>query len=108
MKEIKAYIRRAMRDNVIAALERVEGMKGFAVVPVAEFGHEVQTGKLNRIDMVKIEIDVPDHVADPVVDCIVKNGRTGSGHAGDGSVVVLDIHDAVRIADGTRGDAGVS
>lgn len=107
MKEIKAYVRKAMRDPTIDALEQVEGLPGLAIVPVQEFGHSVGTGRLERIEMIKIEMDVPEHLVEAVVTIIEETARTGEGHHGDGRIVVLDVSDAVRIEDGVRGDVAL-
>ena len=63
MKEIKAYIREAMKDRVIDALQNIERLTGFAVVPVHEFGYDLGSDRLERVEMVKLEIDAPDDLA---------------------------------------------
>ena len=42
MKEIKAYVREHMLDEVIDALAAVPDLPGMAIVSVREFGHAVE------------------------------------------------------------------
>lgn len=107
MQEIKAYVREQMLDHVIDALAAVPGLPGIAVVHLREFGHATEDGRLVRTEMAKLEIDVPDELMAPVVDTIIEHGRTGEGHPGDGKVFVSELREAIRIADGTRGDVAV-
>lgn len=103
MKEIKAYIRNNMVDDVVDALEAMPGVPGVAVVPVSGFGHVHDDGAAMRVQMTKLEVDVPDEQVEPVVDCIVRHARTGTGHPGDGKICVCELAQAVRIADGALG-----
>jgi len=107
MKEIKAYVREHMLDEVIDALAAVPDLPGMAIVSVREFGHAVENGRLVKTEMAKLEIDVPDELVAPVVETIVDHARTGEGHPGDGKVFVSELREAIRIADGTRGDTAV-
>ena len=47
------------------------------------------------------KIDAPDDEVETVIRAILDNGRTGEGHPGDGSVLVIDVASAYRIADGS-------
>lgn len=105
MKEIKAYLRPHMLDAVVDALEARSEMPGVTVVEVRGFGHVEGDGPVELTERVKLEIVVPDAMADRVVDTIVEEARTGS--AGDGNVFVSDVADAVRIRTGERGEAAV-
>lgn len=107
MREIKAYLRKNMLDNVIDALALVPGLPGIAVVEVQEYGHAIDNGRLVKSDMVKLEIDVSKALVEPVVEAILEYGRTGHGHPGDGKVFISDLREAVRIADGQRGRVAV-
>lgn len=106
MKEIKAYVREVMLEQVISALAEVEDMPGIAVVHLREYGH-VQDGSLQRVKMAKLEVDVPEALATTVVEVIVANARTGDGHPGDGKVFISDLRDAIRISDGQRNEDAV-
>ncbi|NNC24179.1 P-II family nitrogen regulator [Salinisphaera sp. USBA-960] len=107
MQEIKAYVREHMLDHVIDALAAVPELPGIAVVHLREFGHATEDGRLVKIDMAKLEIDVPDSLAESVVQTIAEHARTGDGHSGDGKVFVSELREAVRIADGACGDVAV-
>ncbi|MES1945298.1 nitrogen regulatory protein PII-like protein [Salinisphaera sp. PC39] len=107
MQEIKAYVREPMLDHVVDALAAIPGLPGIAVVHLREFGHAVEDGRLVKTEMAKLEIDVPDELIESVIETIVEHARTGEGHPGDGMVFVSELREAVRIADGTRGDAAL-
>lgn len=104
MKEIKAYVRNVMVDDVIDALSKLNPVRGIAVVTLREYGHTDRNGSLDRVEMTKLEVDVADEAEQEVVDCIVSHARTGEGHPGDGRVFVTQLHRAVRIADGSSVD----
>lgn len=105
MMEVKAYVRNQMVDRVIDALNEQELVTGIAVVPLREYGHADRSGKIRRIELTKLEMDVSDDLAERIVDCIVENARTGEGHPGDGKVFVSRVQRAVRIEDGAEGEA---
>ena len=107
MREVKAYIREHMLDEVINALAVVPNLPGIAVVSVREFGHAVGKGKLVRTDMAKLEIDLPEELVEPVVQAILRHAKTGEGHPGDGKIFISELSEAVRIADGQRGAIAV-
>lgn len=101
MKEVKAYVRPELVDHVVDVLGLIPGLGGIAVVPVNDYGHVFGDGVLKRTRMIKLEVDAPDDEVDTVVRAILDNGRSGEGHAGDGSVLVIDVASAYRIADGS-------
>jgi nitrogen regulatory protein P-II 1 len=45
---------------------------------------------------------LPDALANPAIDAIIKAAR--SGKIGDGKIFVSDIKEAIRIRDGQHGD----
>ncbi|MGN8157994.1 P-II family nitrogen regulator [Salinisphaera sp. SWV1] len=100
MKEIKAYIRAHRTDPVIDALAEVPARPGIAVVALKEVGHRAGGNDIRTVDMVKLEIDVPDAQADTVVEIVLAAARTGAGHPGDGKVYVSDVATAIDIATG--------
>ncbi|MDT0618396.1 MAG: P-II family nitrogen regulator [Salinisphaeraceae bacterium] len=108
MQEIKAYVRKNMLDAVLDSLNTIEGLPGIAIVDVQGFGHHAaKDAPLTKTDMAKLEIDVPDELVAPVVETILAQARTGEGHPGDGKVFVTELREAIRIADGARGDMAV-
>lgn len=100
MKEVKAYIRENMLDQVIDALATIPGLPGIAVVHLREYATATDSGGPLRIDMAKLEIDVEDALVETVVNAIIATARTSAGHPGDGRVFVSQLTQAIRIADG--------
>jgi nitrogen regulatory protein P-II 1 len=89
------------------------GIIGMTVTEVRGFGRqkghtEMYRGNEYTVDFLpkmKIEIVVPDGMADRVVELIIAAARTGS--IGDGKVFVSPLGDAVRIRTGERGENAV-
>ena len=105
MYEIKAYVRKAMTEFVIDELAKLDGVASIAVVSLNEFGHTAgDSGPMEKVDMVKLEVDVAsESAADTVADAIVRAGRTQEGHPGDGKVLISRLAKAIRIDDGVSG-----
>jgi len=61
--------------------------------------------KIEFLPKVKLEVVVPDDLADRTVDAIVAAAHTGS--FGDGKVFVSDLQDAVRVRTGEHGEAAI-
>ena len=97
-----------MKDALTSA-----GIVGMTVTEVRGFGRqkghtEMYRGNEYTVDFLpkmKIEIVVPDGMADRVVALITAAARTGS--IGDGKVFVSTLGDAVRIRTGERGENAV-
>jgi nitrogen regulatory protein P-II 1 len=112
MKKVEAIIKPFKLDDVKDALTEL-GIVGMTVTEVRGFGRqkghtELYRGSEYTIDFlpkVKIEVIVPDHLADKVVSTIVAAARTGS--IGDGKVFVLPIEESIRIRTGETGEAAV-
>ena len=112
MKKIEAIIKPFKLDDVKDALTEL-GVVGMTVTEVRGFGRpkghtELYRGSEYTIDFlpkVKIEVIVPDHLADKVVSTIVGAARTGS--IGDGKVFVLPLEESIRIRTGETGEAAV-
>ena len=112
MKKIEAIIKPFKLDDVKAALTGA-GIVGMTVTEVRGFarqkGHtEMYRGGEYTVDFLpkmKIEIVVPDSLADKVVSLVVGAARTGS--IGDGKVFVEPLEEALRIRTGERGDNAV-
>jgi len=105
MKLIMAIIKPFKLDDVREALTPL-GVQGLTVSEVKGFGRqkgqtEIYRGAeyhVNFLPKVKIEVAVPDDLAEQVVEAIMKSGHTGK--IGDGKIFVLDIERAVRIRTG--------
>ncbi|PYN30229.1 MAG: P-II family nitrogen regulator [Candidatus Rokuibacteriota bacterium] len=112
MKKIEAIIKPFKLDDVKAALTGA-GIVGMTVTEVRGFGRqkghtEMYRGGEYTVDFLpkmKIEIVVPDSLADKVVSLVVGAARTGS--IGDGKVFVEPLEEALRIRTGERGDNAV-
>ena len=112
MKKIEAIVRPHRLDNVKAAVTSL-GIEGMTILEVKgcgrQKGHtEVYRGaeyKIEFLPKVKLEVVVPDDLADRTVDAIVAAAHTGS--FGDGKVFVSDLQDAVRVRTGEHGEAAI-
>ncbi len=109
MKKVEGIVRPHMLEAVKTALQDA-GIVGMTVSEVKGFGRqrghtETYRGSEYKVDFlpkVKIEVVVPDELADKIVDAIVESGRTGK--FGDGKVFVTSLSDVVRIRTGERGE----
>ena len=113
MKKIEAIVKPHKLDDVKSALTQV-GIQGLTVSEVRGFGRQKGHTELYRgaeyvvdlVPKVKLEVVVPDALAEKAVHAITDGARTG--RIGDGKVFVFDVLDAVRIRTGERGEAAVS
>ena len=109
MKKIEAIIRPEKLDEVRKALE-ASGYPGISITQIE--GHGKQKGvthqwrgevyKVDLLSKTKVEIVVSDRDADKIVSGIQKVACTGS--VGDGKIFISDVHDAVRIRTGEKGE----
>jgi nitrogen regulatory protein P-II 1 len=112
MKKIEAIIKPFKLHDVKDALHEL-GLQGMTVTEVKGFGRqkghtEIYRGSEYTVDFlpkVKIELIVPDTLANSVVDAIVKSARTGK--IGDGKVFVSPVEDAIRIRTEERGEKAI-
>jgi nitrogen regulatory protein P-II 1 len=108
MKEIKAIIQPHMLTKVIDSLKAMENLPGVTVSEVRGFGHSPAEPAKNKIveDFIeyakkaKIEIVVPDELAEQVVDVITRNAHTGL--PGDGLIFVSPVNEVVKIRTGEK------
>src|SRR5215211_856300 len=98
MKEIKAIIRPFLLDRVLDALHDIEGLPGVIVSDARAVS--VERGHYEQVVKSKIEIMVPDALAEEVLQVIMKHARTGN--AGDGRIFVIPVEAAIRIRTGER------
>jgi nitrogen regulatory protein P-II 1 len=112
MKKIEGIVRPHLLEAVKTALQDV-GIVGMTLTEVKGFGRqrghtETYRGSEYKVDFlpkVKIEVVVPDDIADRVVDAFVASARTGK--FGDGKVFVSDLIDVVRIRTGEHGEEAI-
>lgn len=109
MKRIEAIIKPFKLDEVKDALNNI-GIQGMTVTEVKGFGRQKGHAELYRgaeyvvdfIPKIKIDIIVPDHMADDVVTAIEKSARTGK--IGDGKIFISNIENLIRIRTGQKGE----
>ncbi|MBN8294614.1 P-II family nitrogen regulator [Rhodobacter sp. NTK016B] len=109
MKYIIAAIKPFKLEEVREALTAI-GVRGLMVTEIKGFGTqsghtEIYRGAeyaVNFVPKVKLEIAVPDSLADEVVETLSRTARTGK--IGDGKVFVLDLQQATRVRTGEAGD----
>ncbi len=102
MKKIEAIIRPHKLDDVQDALMEA-GVKGMTVFEARGIGRqkghkEIYRGseyEVGLLPKIKIEIVVPDALADRAVDIILKTAKTGE--IGDGKVFISTIDEAIRV-----------
>lgn len=109
MKFIIAAIKPYKLDEVREALTGI-GVRGMMVSEVKGFGSqsghtEIYRGAeyaVNFVPKMKLEIAVPDAIAEDVVATIRKVAKTDK--IGDGKIFVLDLKDALRVRTGENGE----
>ncbi len=112
MKKIEAISKPFKLDEVREALSAL-GVSGLTVTEVKGFGRQKGHTELYRgaeyvvdfLPKVKIELVVPDALADGALEAIVKAARTGK--IGDGKIFVSNVEQVVRIRTGETGEAAV-
>lgn len=113
MLELKAIIQPFQLNRVIDALQRIEGLPGVTVSEVRGFGRaravhakdKVVDGSIAYARKAKLEIVIPEHLLDRVLQTILDKARTGN--PGDGKIFISKVVDVVRIRTGARGEAAV-
>lgn len=98
MKEIKAIIKPFMLEQVIEALREVKGLPAITISPA--HGLSVERGTFDQVVKTKLEIIVPDDLAETVVQTIQKAAHTGN--PGDGRIFVIPVETTVKIRTGQR------
>ena len=112
MKMIEAIIKPFKLDEVKEALTKA-GVQGMTVSEVKGFGRqkghtETYRGseyKVEFLPKVKIEVAIPDELAEAAVEAVLGTARTGK--FGDGKVFVSSLEEVVRIRTGERGEAAL-
>lgn len=108
MKEIKAYVRSAMANHVVAALASERGLhfsvlevKGISPgLPAGSYDFSVVLGEAFE-RMLKFEVVCRDENGDHIAEIIRRAASTG--REGDGIIFVTEVADAIRIGTGQRG-----
>ncbi len=101
MKEIKAVIQPFRLSAVLQALHRIDAL---AAVTVSDArGINLERGQIGEQPKSKLELMVPDALADEVVRTIEQHAHTGN--SGDGRIFIIPVDETVKIRTGERGDA---
>ena len=109
MKKVEAIIQPAKLDDVKDALQQI-GVTGMTVSEVRGHGRqkghtEVYRGREYTVDLlpkIKVEIILPNQIADEAVDVIMKAAQTGK--IGDGKVFISSVDEVYRIRNGEKGE----
>jgi nitrogen regulatory protein P-II 2 len=112
MKLVTAIIKPYRLDEVRNALSDI-GVQGLTVSEVRGFGRqrghtEVYRGAEYTVEFIpktRIEIAVPDAIAEQVIDAVMQTARTGK--VGDGKIFVTELIGAVRIRTGEKDAAAL-
>ena len=112
MKKIVAIVREDKFAIVKDALLDI-GYPGMTVTEVKGHGHQKgiteqwrgRTYKTDFLKKIQMEMVVADRDADKIVQCIVKEAKTGN--IGDGKIFLSSVENVVRIRTGERGDVAI-
>ncbi|MEO8346159.1 MAG: P-II family nitrogen regulator [Betaproteobacteria bacterium] len=112
MKKIEAIVKPFKLDEVREALSEL-GATGLTVTEVKGFGRQKGHTELYRgaeyvvdfLPKVKVEVVLPDSMAERAVEAIIKAAHTGK--IGDGKIFVTTVEQVVRIRTGEAGDAAI-
>ncbi|GBE00471.1 nitrogen regulatory protein P-II 1 [bacterium BMS3Abin07] len=112
MKKIEAIIKPFKLDEVKDALNEL-GVQGMTVTEVRGFGRQKGHVELYRgaeydisfVPKIKIEIAVPEDVAEEIIEKIVETAKTGK--IGDGKIFLMSLEETVRIRTGEKGRSAI-
>ena len=112
MKLVMAVIKPFKIDDVREALT-ASGVEGLTITEVRGYGRQKGQTEIYRgaeyavsfLPKVKIEVVVPDDLAERTVELIRAAARTGK--IGDGKIFVMPVEQAVRIRTGETGVAAL-
>jgi nitrogen regulatory protein P-II 1 len=109
MTKIEAIIQPSKLEAVKNALHDV-GVEGMTVLEARGHGRqkghtEIYRGREYTVDLIpkiKLEMVLPDEMAEKAVQAISSTAR--SGKIGDGKIFLTRVDDAIRIRNDERGD----
>jgi len=108
-----AFVKEERFGAVAHALRSVEGLTGMSATRVQGFGRHRRPGERHALadDLellaahVRVEVVCRDELVERVIEAILVHAQTGL--RGDGKIYVSRIDDAIRIANGERGEGAV-
>lgn len=109
MKLVTAIIKPFKLDDVRESLSEI-GIQGMTVTEIKGFGRQKGHTELYRgaeyvvdfLPKIKLEVAVPDDMADKVIEVITNAANTGK--IGDGKIFVYELEQAIRIRTGESGN----
>ena len=112
MKLVLAIIKPFMVEPVREAILEV-GVQGMTVSEVRGFGRQKGHTELYRggeytvdfLPKIKVEVVVPDNLADKVAGVLA--GAAKTGNIGDGKIFITPVDTAVRIRTGERDESAL-
>jgi nitrogen regulatory protein P-II 1 len=112
MQKIEAVIQPSKVDSVKAALIEI-GITGMTIIEARGHGRqkghtEFYRGREYSVDLLpkaKIDVVVPDELAENVIRAIISAARTGK--IGDGKIFISKIDQVVRIRNDERGESAL-
>jgi nitrogen regulatory protein P-II 1 len=112
LKKIEAIIKPFKLDDVKKGLNEL-GVQGMTVTEVKGFGRqkghiEFYRGAeydINFVPKLKIEVVLPDELADKAISVIQEKAKTGE--IGDGKIFVYRVDNIIRIRTGESGEAAI-
>lgn len=112
MKKIEAIIRTSKFEDIYKCVAGL-GVKFLSFYDVKGMGLEHARPQTYRgvafepsyIQRTKVEIVTTEDLVEPVINCILTEGKTGE--VGDGKIFVSDIQEAYRIRNQDTGEAAL-
>ncbi|MFN3800820.1 P-II family nitrogen regulator [Belliella pelovolcani] len=112
MKKIEAIIRTSKFEDIYKCVAGL-GVKFLSFYDVKGMGLEHARPQTYRgvafepsyIPRTKVEIVTTEDLVEPVINCILTEGKTGE--VGDGKIFVSDIQEAYRIRNQDTGEAAL-
>jgi len=112
MTKLEAVIQNSKLEAVKGALQEI-GVEGMTVLEVRGHGRqkghtEVYRGREYSVDLIpktKLEMVLPDALAEKAVQAIVSTARTGK--IGDGKIFLTHVDEAIRIRNDERGEGAL-
>jgi nitrogen regulatory protein P-II 1 len=114
LKKIEAIVRPEKISRLKSELLKL-GIGGMTLTDVSGWskGRELhlqwrgQKIAYDLVPKIKIEVVSSDSFADKIVECIVKEGKTGNGQEGDGIIFISNVDEAVNIATSAKGEEAI-
>jgi nitrogen regulatory protein P-II 1 len=112
MKLITAIVKPEVADDLVPAVIAA-GARGLTATEVVGFGQQFGHGgpagcagsSAALLPKVRVDIVIPDELADAMVSAIAKCANTGS--IGDGKIWVSSVDSALRVRTGERDNSAI-